>query len=582
MIAGEIVVVHRKDDDVFEIEVAGLEDPHDLDALQRLALEGDAQRLQVPAQQRGVDLGRKVDIALVERVAQLGDLLGDDRQEFDPLPCIVALVGLARHGGDHVQHVVGQLAPRRGGRKDPFQQFVAAQPRGIDRNAAVADDLLVHRARECGVALGHIGVCEDAGDVGMVERAAVALAAAVVLQLHQTLDERVGQALPQGEAHRHVHPSDVGGQGVQQRQQQVLVGKHHGGLLAQRGPGARGDAGVFLPAAAGQVGEDRRGILALHGVRDGGDRHDLLLPPHVVVPKFRAGRELRHVRTHEHTRLLFGVVLIIRVVVPVKIGFGRRGEEPEKALLALGKGVEPRHDITPGLGEDEPAPADAVGGGALHHAVVGDAERRETLPEAAVDGAEGLPDRQKTAFLLRKVGLLAERGPERKDAQLRGREVGNIGFDLLDLRDVAEQHLRVDQVFVDRIEVREEHVAPEIELVERFVVVGRVDFVELGDEPHAVARMQPRYFARQVVDRHPFGLPHRTPGDTPQGIDEKQPRTPRREEHRPFGQSLAIARIQVGGHLLQKSLHSSSDSPGDFPGGIVRPGSGSSLRIIVP
>ena len=43
------------------------------------------------------------------------------------------------------------------------------------RNAAVTDDLLVHRARECGVALGHIGVCEDAGDVGMVERAAVAL-----------------------------------------------------------------------------------------------------------------------------------------------------------------------------------------------------------------------------------------------------------------------------------------------------------------------------------------------------------------------------------------------------------------------
>ncbi len=184
--------------------------------------------------------------------------------------------------------------------------------------------------------------------------------------------------------------------------------------LPSAGLAPGGDAGVFLPAAAGQIGEDRRGILALHGVRDGGDRHDLLLSPHVVVPKFRAGWKLRHVRTHEHTRLLFGVVLIVRVVVPVKIGFGRRGEEPEKALLALGKGVEPRHDITPGLGEGEPAPADAVGGGALHHAVVGDAERRETLPEAAVDGAEGLPDRQKTAFLLRKVGLLAEQGPRTK------------------------------------------------------------------------------------------------------------------------------------------------------------------------
>ena len=140
---------------------------------------------------------------------------------------------------------------------------------------------------------------------------------------------------------------------------------------------------------------------------------------------------------------------------------------------------------------------------------------------------------RKRRFSSERSACSPNEDPERKDAQLRGREVGNIGFDLLDLRDVAEQHLRVDQVFVNRIEVREEHIAPEIELVEGFVVVGRVDFVKLGDEPHAVARMQPRYFARQVVDRHPFGLPHRTPGDTPQGVDEKQPRTPRREEHRP-------------------------------------------------
>ena len=56
--------------------------------------------------------------------------------------------------------------------------------------------------------------------------------------------------------------------------------------------------------------------------------------------------------------------------------------------------------------------------------------------------------------------------------------------------DALPQHLRVDPVLVDRVEVREEHVAPEIELVERLGVEFRIDLIEFGDEPHAVARMQ--------------------------------------------------------------------------------------------
>ena len=49
VVAREVVVVHREQDDVFEIEVAGFEDTHDLNSLQRLSLVGNTQGLQVSA-----------------------------------------------------------------------------------------------------------------------------------------------------------------------------------------------------------------------------------------------------------------------------------------------------------------------------------------------------------------------------------------------------------------------------------------------------------------------------------------------------------------------------------------------------
>ena len=51
-VAGKRIVVDRQDQHVFEIEVPGLQDSHDLDACQRLSFVRNAQRLQRPPQQR--------------------------------------------------------------------------------------------------------------------------------------------------------------------------------------------------------------------------------------------------------------------------------------------------------------------------------------------------------------------------------------------------------------------------------------------------------------------------------------------------------------------------------------------------
>ena len=271
--------------------------------------------------------------------------------------------------------------------------------------------------------------------------------------------------------------------------------------------------------------------------------------------EFGPRRELHDVLAHEHARLLLGAIPVVGVVVPVEVGLGSGRKELEKPLLALRQGVEPSHHEAARPVERERPLADALGGGTLHHAVVGDAQCGEPLAEAAVDRAERPPDGQETALLLREVGLLAERRPEGDDPQLGRRQVGYIGLDLLDILDVAEEHRGVDQVFVHRVEVREQHVAPEVEPVERLVVVLRIDTVELGDQPQAVTAPQARDLGHQVVDGHPFGLPHRPVCDPCEGIDEKEPGAPRRKEHGTLGKGLAIAGIKISGDFAQKGLH---------------------------
>ena len=61
----------------------------------------------------------------------------------------------------------------------------------------------------------------------------------------------------------------------------------------------------------------------------------------------------------------------------------------------------------------------------------------------------------------------------------------------------------------------------------------------------------------QTVDRRPRRLPHRTPGNLRQRVDEEQPRTTRREENGTFRQSLPVAGIKVRSNFVKETLHDS-------------------------
>ena len=502
-------------------------------------------------QQRGIDLRRKFDVARLERVAQLGELPGDDGQKLHPLAGVVPLVGDAGHGLDHPQQPLRKRLPPLGRRKDRRQQSVARQPRAVDRDASLADDLLLHLPRQVGIALRDVGMGQNSLRIGVVERPPVALAAAVVLQFDEALDEGVGQRRAQRVAHRDVHTADLGRQGIEQRQQQVLVRQYHGRAFVERPP-------------AGESAQDARRSLALHGVRHRSHRGELLRRGHVVVRNRPARRKLHDVLAYEHPRLLLGRILVVGVIVPIEVRLGSRRQEAEERLLAFGQGVEARHDVAPRLREGERPGPDPLGRRSLDHSSVGDAQLRKAVAQPVINRPQRLPDGQKAPLLGRKIGLGPQRRPELQDLQLPRRKVRNVGLELLDIGDVAEELVGIHGVFVDRVEVVEQHLAPEVELVEGLGVVLRVDLVELGDQTHAVPRMESRNLGHQVVDGHPLGLPHRPLDNLRQGVDEEEPRTPRRKEDRPLREQLPVAGVEIRRNLLQKRFHGWVDSQWDY------------------
>ena len=378
--------------------------------------------------------------------------------------------------------------------------------------------------------------------MGMIENPLPVSAATPRLQLEQAFDEGIGEALFERKAHGHIDPARFRRQGVQQRQQQVFVREHDGRPFVELPPGSN-------------VPQDRSHVLALHGIGDGGDRFDPLGATHAVVCDGCTRREHPQVVPHEHAGLLFGRADVIIVVIPVEIGLGRGGEEAEQPFLAGRECVESRHSESPGLREREVARLDAFDGGAVHHACIGDAELCEPLAKAAVDGAQRLPHGQEPPFLEREVFAVAEGRPERDDAQLFGRKVRHVGLYLLDVGQVAQQHTGIDQVFVDRVEIREQQLAPEVELIERLVVEFGIDAVKLRDKAHTLDALQARNFAHQLVHGRPPGLPQGTFGHPGQRIHEEQPGATRRKHHGKGRQVVPVPAVKIGGNLVQKTPH---------------------------
>ena len=187
------------------------------------------------AQKRSIDLGRKFDVAVIQRIAQLDYFGCGDGEKFDALTGIAARAGGVRHPVKYVEQVIRQVAPSGCGTENALQQIGRSEPVGFDGDAAFADDLFLTGSNRIGIVFHDIRMGQKSRDISMIECCvAVFICPSVALQFDKPFDERIGQRRPQGVSHRYVDLFCLVRQSVEQRHQQIFIGQYDGGAFVQR------------------------------------------------------------------------------------------------------------------------------------------------------------------------------------------------------------------------------------------------------------------------------------------------------------------------------------------------------------
>ena len=161
---------------------------------------------------------------------------------------------------------------------------------------------------------------------------------------------------------------------------------------------------------------------------------------------------------------------------------------------------------------------------ALPHSFVAKFFFGEVAFEGLVGGVEFVPHLQEL-FLLPAELLGMETAPKAADeVDLPGREVGEFVLDFLQGYEVGEQGPGVNEVFVDVVEVAEQHVAPEIEVVEPFVAsgTGKVSFVKFDNQCQVVGLFQVGLALDEFSQGEDFRHPQGTVGQRGQFPGEEQ------------------------------------------------------------
>ena len=349
----------------------------------------------------------------------------------------------------------------------------------------------------------------------MVEVPLPAVFAQAKLSRSDILHQRIDGAAAHRIAHRDVDAVHLRRKRVEQRHQQVALRQDEGGL--------HGGAGHPLPEDPG----------CQFGLPDGGRHADDLDFRHGKA--FRVGaeclRELPDVLLHKDGGLVERVPDHLRRVVPAELRQGGVPHLREQEALTLAEGVQPDEDEPFRLGErafqDVPGRhpvLQALGQRPVHHPLIGHSFLPQRLREIPVQGVQEVPDLQEAGLdvLVRihgdgqPAGVVPEVGHKAVHRiALDVRQIGETVLQPLEIGHIGEQGLRVHQVLVHVVEVRQDHVAPEEELVQGLGlgVKGLVAGIQLGQKPVPVRHVYAADAVEEVVD----GI-HRRRGDRPGGL----------------------------------------------------------------
>ena len=292
----------------------------------------------------------------------------------------------------------------------------------------------------------------------------------------------------QGIAHGDIDRSDLLRKGIEQREKQLLVRQEDGGREEV--------GGAFLPDYPLQDVVD---VLGLAYSRRDGDRlypGRSLTQPSVLRQRVEGGIA-GDIVLHEEGGFVGRVADSLAVVVPVEVPAAEFLKSLEEGALAAVRGIE-SYEHRPVIAFQSPeqvrvALLETFGHRAVYHALVGLSPALQQSPQTGVDAVHAVPHSQELLFL---APLAARDGhpPERGYGLPLGRtEVVVAVLYLLEVLDVRKKSGGIGHVFVDVVEVGQDHLAAVDEIVETLVEALHllpVHGVEPVQEGDAVERME--------------------------------------------------------------------------------------------
>ena len=393
-------------------------------------------------------------------------------------------------------------------------------------------------------------VGEDAPDLPVVEIPLPVLLAQVHLQGGHVVHQGAQRAARHRVAHGHVDVLEPLRQGIQDRNQQALVRQHDG----------------RLDAVGAEPVQDDRDLLGLPYTRGDAEHVDFRR-----AEALRIGgeglRENADIVREELGGFVVRVADPLAAEVPAELRQVRLVQAPHQPFLALVEGVQPDEDEFPHRRE---ALRHQVRGGRLlqtvgqctvHLPFGGHSLFAQTRVEIAVQRQQQVPDAPEGLLVLAARVEMFQELPD--GGLLRLVQVVEAVLDASEIGDVREELFGIDEVLVHVGEVRQQHPAPEDEIVQRLglrasvtLVERLVAVVELEQQVHLVCLAGVREAVEEVVHRVQGRYAHRTAA----GLDaiaqihaEERQRTPVREdEAQVFNFACSIIMLR---HLGEERSH---------------------------
>ena len=338
-------------------------------------------------------------------------------------------------------------------------------------------------------------------DILVVEQPFAGTVPQAQLQGDDILHQREKGARPHRVSHRDIDIPDPFRNGIQQGQQKVLVRKYEGG---------------FDGCAVPDLFQDGRSQLDLAGRRRNADDPDVRDALRRLHGKGLG--EFGEIPLHEEGRLVERMADHQGDIVPAELRHAGVPHFPHQDFLALVQGIQSDENelLLPRENRFQQVPdRDVLQAGRkipVDHPLIGHGPFFQMGVEPAVQGIEDVPDPEEPHLDVpvrvhidrEPAGPVPEMGQETVHGVLLVlREIGITVLDRLEIGNIREKVLRVREIFVDVVEIREDDVSPEDELVQRLRLRENlpVTGVQFDQETDPVGRIDIVDFVEEVIDR---------------------------------------------------------------------------------